>query len=81
MAQGPEVWFTMAHLAFDPIRYGGPVDPQRVAPAQLMPIGGREVLFSAQIGDIAFEIRPLAALKAIDKAFNFLDVLHVDVEC
>jgi CelD/BcsL family acetyltransferase involved in cellulose biosynthesis len=72
MAQGPEVWFTMAHLAFDPIRYGGPVDPQRVAPAQLMPIGGREVLFSAQIGDIAFEIRPLAALKAIDKAWRAL---------
>jgi CelD/BcsL family acetyltransferase involved in cellulose biosynthesis len=72
MAQGPEVWFTMAHLAFDPIRYGGPVDPQRVAPAQLLPIGGREVLFSAQIGDIAFEIRPLAALKAIDKAWRAL---------
>jgi CelD/BcsL family acetyltransferase involved in cellulose biosynthesis len=62
----------MAHLAFDPIRYGGPVDPQRAAPAQPLPIDGSEVLFSAQIGDIAFEIRPLAALKAIDKAWRAL---------
>ncbi len=62
----------MAHLAFDPIRYWGLVDPQRVAPAQPLPVGGREVLFSAQIGDLAFEIRPLAALKAIDAAWRAL---------
>lgn len=62
----------MAHLAFDPIRYWGLVDPPRVAPAQPLPVGGREVLFSAQIGDLAFEIRPLAALKAIDEAWRAL---------
>ena len=62
----------MAHLAFDPIRYWGLVDPRRIAAAEPLPVGGREVLFSAQIGDLIFEIRPLVALKAIDEAWRAL---------
>jgi hypothetical protein len=68
----------MAHLSFDPIRYWGLVDPRRSAPAQPRPQGGKDRLFLAEIGDLAFEIRPLSALLGMIEAWQALESMSIE---